>query len=585
LRYGDERRAKVFFRDGGEPESLSFTEFRQQYTLTPDEIRRLGSDHATAFPDVSHAVVEYPLPLLHNGVELVDSPGLNDDEELDQLALAYVQECEAVLFVLNATQLLTNDERLYLRNHLAGRGKTIFYLINRWDQVAGQLTINEPAAIALAEAKLRNEAKLGLAAFFQDPVAGAYDDRVFELSSLSALRRRLTDPNASLDGTGFPPFLHALTSFLEYQRLQAEIRSVRAVAHAAYRAVHEKVEQRIPLLADSVNELRAKIAAVEPEFNRLQAIERTFERDIIQTGEAESVAIADSLRSYILGLSSSFDTDFVEYQPELKLTAFLRKSGRDEFKQTLEEAFNAYLRGKMTAWRNLAEQRLHSTFRALAERGSQYGQSYAAISATITQKLTGIAPVSIAATEQGDAPAWTRVLAGAVAVITGDFAGGAMAASGAFTWKNIAANLAGIILVNAGLYVAFGAVLGPVGIALAALGFGMLSANRRKKEAVRHLRTELERQLPQIAAQLWQPASVGVKETFEEFRHSVVGSITADIENQKRALLNLLDRKEKVELDREQEIVRLRAFETSLLERSSAIEEAEQQFIGTAEQG
>src|ERR687886_276851 len=64
LRYGPQKKVLVYFNDGKRLEQLDFTSFKQQYTIDPDEAKRLEAEKKQAFPNVNYAVVEYPLPLL-----------------------------------------------------------------------------------------------------------------------------------------------------------------------------------------------------------------------------------------------------------------------------------------------------------------------------------------------------------------------------------------------------------------------------------------------------------------------------------------------------------------------------------------
>ncbi|MBE9015748.1 dynamin family protein [Chroococcidiopsidales cyanobacterium LEGE 13417] len=80
LRYGKEKKVTVYFNDDTKPEQLDFQQFKQTYTIEPSEAKQLKQDEQQIFPNVSHALVEYPLPLLEKGIEIIDSPGLNDTE-------------------------------------------------------------------------------------------------------------------------------------------------------------------------------------------------------------------------------------------------------------------------------------------------------------------------------------------------------------------------------------------------------------------------------------------------------------------------------------------------------------------------
>ncbi|MEL7225778.1 MAG: dynamin family protein, partial [Cyanobacteria bacterium J06576_12] len=127
LRYGPEKKITVHFLDNTAPEDLDFDTFKQRYTIDPSEAKQLEAKDELAFPNVSHAVAEYPLPLLEKGIEIVDSPGLNDTEARNELSLGYINNCHAILFMLRATQPCTLAERRYLETYLQGRGLSFIW--------------------------------------------------------------------------------------------------------------------------------------------------------------------------------------------------------------------------------------------------------------------------------------------------------------------------------------------------------------------------------------------------------------------------------------------------------------------------
>lgn len=103
LRYGPEKKVTIHFNDGKSPQQLDFQSFKYKYTIDPAEAKKLEQEQKQAFPDVDYAVVEYPLTLLEKGIEIVDSPGLNDTEARNELSLGYVNNCHAILFVMRAS--------------------------------------------------------------------------------------------------------------------------------------------------------------------------------------------------------------------------------------------------------------------------------------------------------------------------------------------------------------------------------------------------------------------------------------------------------------------------------------------------
>src|ERR687885_937365 len=223
LRYGPQKKVLVYFNDGRSPEQLDFQEFKHKYTIDPAEAKQLEQEKKQAFPGVEYAVVEYPLPLLEKGVEIVDSPGLNDTESRNELSLGYINNCHAILFILRASQPLTLGERRYLENYIKDRGLSVFFLINAWDQVKeGLIDPDDVEELQEAEGKLRRVFKANLAEYCQVDGYDIYEERVFEISAIKALRKRMKDASASLGGTGFPEFMGALNTFLTQERAIAE---------------------------------------------------------------------------------------------------------------------------------------------------------------------------------------------------------------------------------------------------------------------------------------------------------------------------------------------------------------------------
>ncbi|MGC8713301.1 MAG: dynamin family protein [Leptodesmis sp.] len=349
LSYGQDKQVTVHFKDDRAPERLDFETFKQRYTIPPEEAKKLQEEGIIAFPNVAYAEVQYPLTLLEKGVQIIDSPGLNDTEQRNQLTLGYINNCHAILFVLSATQPYTLGEQRYLENYIKDRGLSVFFLINHWDEIQNRL-INPEDLTALHEAedRVRQVFRTNLTAYCQVEGEARYDDRVFEVSSLNALRQRLK--NGSLEGTGFSEFIKALNHFLTKERAISELRQAKLIARQAYRTVHEACDRRIPLLSESIQELRQKIRSVQPEFDQLVTIRDQFKDEIRIVGERQASAIANSFRSSLPDLAATFEADFARYQPELKFFDFLQRGKRQEFEASLRLAFEKYLLDKIAAW-------------------------------------------------------------------------------------------------------------------------------------------------------------------------------------------------------------------------------------------
>lgn len=576
LRYGAEKKVTIHFNDGKSPQQLDFQSFKYKYTIDPAEAKKLEQEQKQAFHDVDYAVVEYPLTLLEKGIEIVDSPGLNDTEARNELSLGYVNNCHAILFVMRASQPCTLGERRYLENYIKGRGLSVFFLINAWDQVKESLIDpDDIEELTSAETRLRQVFKANLSEYCYVDGQDIYDERVFELSSIQALRRRLKNPQADLSKTGFPEFMGALNTFLTRERAIAELRQVRTLARQAVNHTYEAIERRIPLLDQDVDELKKRIDSVEPEFTKLNQIRDQFQKEIINTRDNQARGISESFRSYVLNLGNTFENDFLRYQPELNLFDFLSSGKRDAFNIALQKAFEQYITDKFSAWTLNAEKEMNTAFKELSNSASQYGASYNQVTNQITEKLTGqkVNVNTHTTTEDDNSPGWAKWAMGLLSLSRGNLAGVALASAG-FDWKNILLNYFTVIGVGGMITAVTGVFLGPIGFALLGLGVGILQADQARKELVKTTKKELIKYLPQVANEQAPIVYDAVKECFSTYEKEVSQRINDDITSRKSELDNLLQQKKTREINRETEFKRFKNLQENIIEQLQKIETA-----------
>lgn len=577
LRYGREKKVTIHFNDGKSPQQLDFQSFKYKYTIDPAEAKKLEQEKKQAFPDVDYAIVEYPLSLLEKGIEIVDSPGLNDTEARNELSLGYVNNCHAILFVMRASQPCTLGERRYLENYIKGRGLSVFFLINAWDQVKESLIDpDDVEELQAAENRLRQVFQANLGEYCYVDGQNIYDERVFELSSIQALRRRLKNPQADLAGTGFPEFMGSLNTFLTRERAIAELRQVRTLARQAVNHTREAIDRRIPLLDQNVAELKTRIDSVEPEFKKLTNIRDQFQREIFNTRDTQARKVSESFRSYVLNLGNTFESDFLRYQPELKILDFLSNGKREAFNAALQKAFEQYMTDKCAAWTLTAEKDINAAFQELSRSAAQYGASYNQVTRQITEKLTD-KQVKVnsynTSTDEDNSPAWAKWAMGLLSLSRGNLAGVAMAGAG-FDWKNILLNYFTVIGVGSIITAVTGVFLGPIGFALLGLGVGFLQADQARKELVKTAKKELVKYLPQVANEQAQTVYDAVKECFDSYEKEVSKRINDDINSRKSELDNLLKQKETREINREGELRRFKTLQENVIAQLQKIEAA-----------
>lgn len=564
LKYGPHKQVTIHHLDDTPPKQLDLETFKQTYTIDPDEAKALASQDKAAFPNVSHAEIEYPIPLLQQGLELIDTPGLNDTEARNQLVLNYLQDCHAVLFVLDATQPCTLDERRYLQNFLKDRGLALFFLINAWDKVQSNLINPEDAeALATAEAKLREVFRSHLA----DYCPTQYDQRVFEVSGLQALRSQLQNDPATLANSGVPDFLESLCQFLAQDRVQAELDFALHKARTVHQQVWASVTRRLPLLDEDLDPLKQKITSIQSEFEQLQSIRDAFQAKIRQTRDQQAQAISDSFRAYILNLEATFETDFVESQPDLEFLEFLDKNNRAMFYTTFKRAFERYMNDRLAAWEFMAKQDIGKAFADLNDAADDYRVAYEQVVEVMNDKLLG--DRFYAAGHRYNpkkVEIWTDALKDVFDAIP-DNLNGAVGQFNEFWQRVMQSVLAYVVIVIVlqvvGLFFSSMA-LSIFAVILAGAGIVAGQAEYVRQEFLSKTRQEFAKYLPQIANEQGSTIQQAVQKCFDTYEVEVIEQINQDIARRQGELNNLVAQKESHTIQVEQESQRLQTLEESL---------------------
>jgi GTPase SAR1 family protein len=576
VRYGDAKQVTIHFNDGKLPESMDFDAFKERYTIPPDEAKELEEQGVAAFPDVEYAIVEHPLDLLEKGVELIDSPGLNDTEARNNLTLGYLNNCQAILFVLSATQPFTQGERRYLENYIKDKGLATFFLINNWDVIAHK--VEDEAELPAAENAIRQVFQSNLGSFCQVNGKNLYDRRVFELNSLAAFKARTMTPAGSLEGTGFNKFFNILRPFLTQDRIIAELLSVKGLVRQVYQRVNEAVGVRINLLDIGVEELKQKILEISPEFNQLIEIRDGFKNQIRTNSEQYANELANDFCNYLSNLDSTFETDFAPYQPDLKVFDLLKSGKKKEFEQNLEQAFNQYSNDKMAEWVKKAEQKLKEAFTLIAQSAESYGDAYSQVTDKIAAKLSEQKIQAGTVSAEDKSPGWTRWAGAAAGILIGNPAGAALVGFGALNWKSLVGQFIAGIAANIILLYSAGAFLGPIGIGLVALVTGGVQLQLAKNQLTKSAKQELKKQLPNIANAEKIKVYNFVKDIFNNFEHEVTQRIDSDILSRKTELEDLIAQKASQEIDKTAEISRLNTLDREILNQRNEIEAIADKF-------
>lgn len=88
--------------------------------------------------DIVRVEVWYPNPFTREGVELIDTPGVNDPEHWrEQITIRTLTQADTAILLLDAAKPLTRTERNFLTEHVLGEwGRRVVFVANKADSLS-----------------------------------------------------------------------------------------------------------------------------------------------------------------------------------------------------------------------------------------------------------------------------------------------------------------------------------------------------------------------------------------------------------------------------------------------------------------
>ncbi|MCS7102176.1 MAG: dynamin family protein, partial [Burkholderiaceae bacterium] len=282
---------RVFPVDTNSPDGMlqAFKLVSETVRVSVDEARMYGlfdpddEDQAVAVDrdgmiEISrwrHAVINFPHPLLKQGLVILDTPGLNAIGTEPELTLSLVPSAHAVLFVLAADTGVTKSD-LEVWRHIVGESSGVenhLAVLNKidglWDALKSEAEIE-----AEVDKQVRSvSGTLGL------PTA-----RVFPVSAQKGLVAKVTGDEKLLRASRLPALEAALVDLLVPAKQRIVREQTLAVLERVAGEVRQALTARERSLIEQLFELRAlqgkNQSSIERMLLRAQSEQRDFEENV-----------------------------------------------------------------------------------------------------------------------------------------------------------------------------------------------------------------------------------------------------------------------------------------------------------------
>lgn len=195
------------FREVGRTKKVS-PEEAERYGLfdpqDPDDAMNLNEDGTVDIPCWRYAVINFPHPLLEQGLVILDTPGLNAIGTEPELTLNMLPNAHAVLFILAADTGVTKSEIDVWRQYISGtrwKQKGRLAVLNKIDGLWDELKDEQEIAKEINKQLTNSAEMLGLHANQIFPVSAQKgllakvngDDELLARSGLRTLEKALSD--------------------------------------------------------------------------------------------------------------------------------------------------------------------------------------------------------------------------------------------------------------------------------------------------------------------------------------------------------------------------------------------------------
>ena len=253
-----------------------------------DYVTKTNEDNANRASMVDQAVVYYPCIFCQNGVDIVDTPGLNDDERMDKISEVIIPKLDAVIMVVVPGAPFSVSEANFVRNKLMASdvGRLIF-VVNKID------TIRKPKDRERCVQGIKEKVQKAVldktkevygedSPEYEETKSKVGNIRIYPISAANALDGRLEHDEDLVEESGIKAFEDGLTYLLTAER--GVLQLIKPIQEIT--AAYTNVKSAAQALKES-----QKLSAAEFEKRQKEAMEKIEKLRAEKRAELQSITV------------------------------------------------------------------------------------------------------------------------------------------------------------------------------------------------------------------------------------------------------------------------------------------------------
>lgn len=389
-----------------------------------DYVTKLTKDNESRAIQVEEAQVYYPCRFCQDGVQIVDTPGLNDDAQMNQISENIIPKLDVVVMVLTPDNPFSVSEADFVRNKLVtGNISRLIFLVNKIDQV--RKVSDRPRVVEAIRQKIQTSVLEKAAAVYgkdsQQYQAASQklgQIRIFPLSALDALDGQLEDDPQLVEASGMPEFSEALIHMLTHERGALALAVPLNALHRICPEMLQTVENRREAMELSAQEFDRRQSEAMAEIQQLRR-EKQLQAQQLDTAARQAKA---TLTQMVANFYPLLQNRLAEVVDEAAQAVDLRSLGSDAGRKTAAEVLKNAVTKRMEQEMALITEQIRLQMQQLLGQEAQRLGQFIGQMAQRVQSLTLVGSQGSSFINSGD------LLGTGIGVLFGSvfyFAGGA----------------------------------------------------------------------------------------------------------------------------------------------------------------
>lgn len=305
----------------------------------------LNSDGSVEIPVWRHAIINFPHPMLKQGLVVLDTPGLNALGTEPELTLSMLPNAQAVLFVLAADTGVTKTDMEVWNHHVCplrgNRDQGRLVVLNKIDYLWDELS-NE-TAIAAAIARQTQETARTL---------GVSKNQVLALSAQKGLLGKIKTDHALIERSGLPALEAKLSDDIIPARRELLRERVIHDIGSMVETTSAMIEARLAAVTGQIEELQAlggeNNEAIQDLVTRLRDEKHAYDQTLISFQNTRAV-LSDHIRVLLDYLSVEAFDDLADRTRQGMSESWTTSGLRETMKSLFDGALDAMERANKQA--------------------------------------------------------------------------------------------------------------------------------------------------------------------------------------------------------------------------------------------